>query len=114
MEIQEIQFGRITIQGQVYAKDLKICRDQVLCPWWRKKGHQVDVEDIQDLIDARPEQIVLGRGSPGLMQATDRLKSTLQAAGITLLEADTPKAVGEYTRLAQEGRDVALGLHLFC
>ncbi|MCF8109238.1 MAG: Mth938-like domain-containing protein [Desulfohalobiaceae bacterium] len=114
MEIQEFQFGRITIQGQVYTKDLKICGEHVLCPWWRKKGHQVDVEDIQDLIDASPEQIILGRGSPGLMQATERLKQTLQSAGIPLLETDTPGAVVEYNRLAAEGRDVGLGLHLFC
>jgi hypothetical protein len=114
MKIEDFQPGRISIQGQVYTKDLKICGDHVLCPWWRKKGHQVDVEDIQDLIDARPEQIILGRGSPGLMQATDNLKKILEQEGIVLMETSTPEAIQAFNRLFEQGRWVGLGLHLFC
>mgnify|MGYP006292877295 CR=1 FL=1 len=114
MDIRDIHFGRISIQGEVYTKDLKICGDQVLCPWWRKKGHQVDVEDVQDLIRAGPEILVIGKGSPGLMQATDRLKNVLQEQGVDLVEAPTPEAVAEYLRLRGQGKKVDLGVHLFC
>lgn len=114
MEIRDFQFGQIWVQGQICSKDLKICGEELICPWWRKKGHQVDVDDVQDLIALQPETIVLGMGTPGLMKATANLKKTLQQRGLRLVEIPTPEAVQEYTRLSAQGQTVGLGLHLFC
>lgn len=114
MRIEGFQFGRITVEGQLYTKDIKICRDQVICPWWRKSGHRVEVSDVQDCVESGPEWIVLGRGEPGMMQASPALKKYLQDRGIALFEASTQEAVREYARLLGQGKEVCLGLHLFC
>jgi hypothetical protein len=39
----------------------------VLANWWRKSGHRVMIEDIDDLLQSQTEIVVLGKGKPGLL-----------------------------------------------
>ena len=114
VKIEGFQFGRITVDGQLYTNDLKVCGNRVIYPWWRKSGHRVEFEDVRDLVEAGPEIIVLGQGDPGNMKAAKELKEYLQDRGISLYEIPTREAVQEYVRLAEQGREVCLGLHLTC
>ena len=114
VKIEGFQFGRITVDGQHYTQDLKVCRDRVIYPWWRRRGHRVEFEDVRDLVEAGPEIIVLGQGDPGNMKAAEGLKEYLQDRGISVYEIPTPEAVQEYFRLAGQGKEVCLGLHLTC
>jgi hypothetical protein len=39
--------------------------------WWRQSGHRVNVADIEDIVEDRPDVVVFGKGQPGLMKATN-------------------------------------------
>jgi hypothetical protein len=77
---------------------------QVVSDWWRKSGHRVDVEDIADILESRPDIVVIGKGSPGLMKTSTHLRESLAANNIVLIEKKTSKAIEVFNKLSQEGK----------
>lgn len=112
--IEAYSFGSLTYAGRRYGKDLKILRGQVRAGWWRKEGHRVDVADVQDIIEASPEVLVVGMGANGLMRVSDRLKATLEDKNIQLVAQPSAEAAKTFNKLTEEGKDVAGAFHLTC
>ena len=107
-------FGKMRINGQDYTQDLKIIKGKVFPQWWRKTGHEVVPDDVQDILETQPKILILGKGNPGRMEADQELKKHLEQKGIMLLEISTEEAVKEFNRLWTSGEDVAAGFHLTC
>jgi hypothetical protein len=63
--IDNYSFGKISIDGKTYSSDVIIFPERVHDSWWRKEGHSLCLEDIQDVFDYLPEVLIIGRGSPG-------------------------------------------------
>ena len=112
--ISDFSFGKIVVNDRTYTDDIKIVCGQVISDWWRKSGHRVDVEDIADILESRPDIVVIGKGSPGLMQTSNRLRESMAANNIVLIEKKTSKAIEVFNKLFQEGRNVAAGFHITC
>jgi hypothetical protein len=112
--IDHFAFGSITVDGITYMNDIKIIRGKVIATWWRKSGHQVTIDDIQDIIDANPDIFVLGKGKPGLMKSTPSLCEFLKEYEIELIEEKTSKAIKTFNRLFKLGKNVCAGFHLTC
>jgi hypothetical protein len=112
--ITQFSFGKIVVNGKTYTNDIKIVKGQVISEWWRKRGHRVEVEDIADVLEAEPEVVVIGKGSPGLLKSTSSLRDYLAANQIELIEKKTSKAVDVFNGLFQQGRKVAAGFHISC
>lgn len=114
MNIEDFSFGRIVVNGVTYTSDIKIIGGKVIAGWWRKSGHKVEIEDIQEMIDAHPEILVIGKGDPGLMQTSAALRKLLKSNEIELIEEKTAKAVQAFNRLSQTGKAVFAGFHVGC
>lgn len=112
--IEHYRFGAITVDARTYRKDLKIIRGEVVPDWWRKEGHEVDVDDLRDVFTAKPEILVIGTGDSGRMETSPSLRSALADANIRLIEAPTAEASRTFNRLLKEGKDVAGAFHLTC
>ena len=112
--ITDFSFGRIVANGQTYTNDIKIVRDTLVPDWWRKNGHRVEIEDVQDALDTELEVLVIGKGQPGYMQAAHTLRQLLAERNITLIEAPTARAIETFNRLYKEGKKVAGGFHVGC
>ncbi|MBT8763132.1 hypothetical protein KFV02_04220 [Desulfohalobiaceae bacterium Ax17] len=112
--IEKYSFGEMVVAGKKYTTDLKIIKGQVVPNWWRKKGHRVFLEDIEDIIQANPQIIVIGKGKPGLLQVDDSLKKFLEKQGISLIEQKTAQALQTFNELYQQKEPVAAGFHLTC
>lgn len=112
--IEAYTFGKIIINGTQYTSDLKIIDGTVIPDWWRKEGHEVAAADIPDILESRPDILVIGKGKPGLMVADQSLHDTLLAKNIALVEEKTSKAIKTFNRLYSEGKKVAAGFHLTC
>jgi hypothetical protein len=112
--IEAFSFGNIAVKGITYTNDIKIIQGKVVTTWWRKSGHKVDIDDIRDIIDARPDILVLGKGSPGMMKSTRSLCEFLKKNNIDLIEEKTSKAVKTFNRLFKQGKNVCAGFHLSC
>ncbi len=115
LKIEEYSFGRIVISSSTYSSDLKILGSRIIHPWWRKHGHRVEIEDIQDLLEASIKTLVLGKGDPGMMKASPSLKEELKKRGITLIELPTREAIRVFNKLVTiHHQTLAGGFHLTC
>jgi hypothetical protein len=114
MMIEEYESGRITVDGTTYQKDLKIIGNRVVPDWWRRRGHQCDVDDVQDVLSAQPDVLVLGTGYASNMRVQESLRSALEEQNIKLIAGDTYRAVDVFNELVSKNKDVAGAFHLTC
>ena len=112
--VDRYKAGSIVVEGKEYHHDLKIFDHEVRQNWWRKEGHSVDEEDMNDILSAKPETVVIGTGYAGQMRVSDSLRSILGKHTIRLIAEMTPEAVKTFNRLQSEGRRVASAFHLTC
>jgi len=114
MKIEEYAFGKIVADGKKYHKDLCIARGKVIPDWIRKKGHSVCSGDIQEILQANPEILVIGKGYFSMMSVDAGCCKMLAEKGIVLIEEKSAAAVKTFNRLLEEGKNVAAGFHLTC
>ena len=112
--IEKYSFGKIVVNGIPYTHDIKIIQGEVIPNWWRKTGHRVDVNDIMDIVEAKPDILVIGQGKPGYMKSSKSLQEFLERNGIDLIEETTSEAVQTTNGLLKNGKNVAAGFHLTC
>ena len=112
--ITELSFGRIVVQGKTYHNDRKIIDGKLLPDWWRHKGHAVEIDDVQDILDSKTKILVIGKGQPGYMQTTNSLRKHLKKYNIELIEEPTREAIQTFNRLSEKGRSVSGGFHISC
>lgn len=111
--IDSYSFGRMKIKGKTYTADLIICPDRIIPNWWRKSGHQLSLEDIEEILEVQPETIVVGTGAMGVLKIQEEVVLFLKNQGINLIVENTKKAVQVYNELAQKGKVVG-AFHLTC
>lgn len=112
--IERFSFGTITVNSQTYHSDIKIIKGDVVPDWWRNSGHTVDVDDVHDILQTKPDILVIGKGAPGQMRVTNALKEYAATHGFELIEEKTATAIDTFNRLVKEGKIVAGGFHVGC
>ncbi|MCL6583874.1 MAG: MTH938/NDUFAF3 family protein [bacterium] len=113
MTIDDYTFGSIVIDGLRYDSDVKIFPDRIISSWWRKEGHLLRIEDIADVLESKPEVLIVGTGYSGCLRVPDSLRRQIADQGIILIVEETTKAWKTYNRLSSVRRVVA-ALHLTC
>ena len=111
--VDSYRFGRIVIDGKPHTKDVIILPDRVIEGWWRKEGHALLPDDLDDVLAARPDLLIVGQGAYLRMSVTDRARQSLEQAGIELLAQSTKQACETYNQI-REQKAVAAALHLTC
>jgi len=114
MQIDHYSFGEIIINGKKYTSDLIIYPDKVMSNWWRKEGHKLHYEDIIDVIEYKPEILIIGTGAMGVMNVPRELIDKIEEIGIKVIVKRTNDACEEFNKLIREGRKVVAALHLTC
>lgn len=112
-QIDAYRFGHIVIDGASHDADVIVFPDRVRGNWWRREGHSLHVEDLQEVLSAKPDTLVVGQGAYGRMRVPDETRRVVEAAGITLIAARTEDACKQYNEMREHGRVVA-ALHLTC
>jgi len=122
--IEEYHFGSITIDGRTYTNDVEVrwtpkeskapleASLEVL-EWWRKEGHSLHPEDLEEVTEASPEVLVVGTGAYGRMSVPRKVREHMDSNGIELVAEKTESACETYNELADEKEAVA-ALHLTC
>lgn len=112
-EVKDYSFGRIVIGDDVYTQDVIIFPERVRTSWWRKEGHVVSLEDIREVIEYKPEVIIIGTGAYGRVTVQEDVKAKAKDMGIELIICPTSDAVKKYNEIRTLKRTVAC-LHLTC
>lgn len=112
--IDSCSFGTLCINGKPYTDGLTIRPDgKILKPWRRKRGHQLSMDDLRELIDSSPEVIVVGTGVSGGVIPERNLEEDLSKLAIEFIAAPNEKAIKAFNELVKEKR-VGAGFHLTC
>lgn len=111
--IESYSFGRMKINGITYTSDLIVFTDHVESDWWRIEGHKLHVEDLGEVLRAKPEILVVGTGYYGLMKIPQETEKILQTEGVRLVAEKTGEAYKIYNELSKSNRVVG-AFHLTC
>jgi hypothetical protein len=114
MKIDKYNFGYISINGKEYTKDVIIFPDRVFSPWWREEGHNLSLEDLEKVIDFKPDLILIGTGAQGFMRVPRKTIEELDKLGIRTITARTGSAVNIYNKEIQNNENLVACLHLTC
>jgi hypothetical protein len=112
-QIEDYRFGRIVVDAQVYTRDLIILPNCVVGDWWRQEGHKLLPEDLEPVLAAHPDLLIVGQGAFGRMRITSETRRALEEAGIEVTAQSTKQACETYNQLSPQQR-VAAALHLSC
>lgn len=113
MKIDSYSFGKMVINGITYTRDLKIFPDRVVPDWWRREGHLLECEDMEDVFSFNPEVIVVGTGMMGAMKVSKRVRERALEKSIELFSERTGKAVDIFNEISTTKKTVGL-FHLTC
>jgi len=113
MKIDSYSFGSIDISGKTYTSDVIIYPGRVEAAWWRKEGHLLQFADVAEMLEAKPDVLVIGTGYAGVMRVPRETIDRISAQGIEVKVERTAKAVAVYNDL-QGKRTVIAALHITC
>jgi hypothetical protein len=111
-EIDGYAFGCVTIDGREETRDVIVLPQRVVRGWWRKEGHGLVLEDLDDVLDELPERLLVGTGAYGQLRPDPRALETLRARGVDVEVLPTAEAVRRYGHL--DPQKTAAALHLTC
>jgi hypothetical protein len=113
--IQEYASGMyMKVDGETYRNDLKIIDGRVKGNWWRKEGHRLDGTDLEDVLAAEPDTLVVGTGYAGNMKVPEATRSLLSEHRIRIVAQNTRDAVETFNQMNADGENVAGAFHLTC
>jgi hypothetical protein len=110
--IQDYSFGRMVVDGTEHRRDLIVLPDRIVSDWWRKDGHSLALEDLDEVIDELPERLVLGCGAEGRLKPDPAVIEALRSRGVEVEPLPTGDAVRRYGEL--DPARTAGAFHLTC
>ncbi|NIN51668.1 MAG: hypothetical protein GTN80_00650 [Nitrososphaeria archaeon] len=107
------KFGVHTFGFTVYSTipvpyfDLKIHADGF--PSIQEKSHFVSLEEASDLINEKPEVLIIGIGYDQMVRMDERIKDLVEVEALA-----TPKAIERFNELKDDGTKVVAIIHTTC
>jgi len=111
-KIQDYRFGRLVVEGQPETRDLIVVPGRVVRNWWRRDGHALVLEDLEDVLDELPERLIVGMGASSQMRPHPSTLERLSDRGIEVECLPTDRAVIRFGEL--DPARTAVALHLTC
>jgi len=112
--IDSYDFGRIVIDGKQYTSDLIIFPNRVLSGWWRKEGHLLHINDLDEVVKEKAGVLIIGTGHSGLMKVPTETQEFIKGKGFELIIQPTEEACKTYNSLVKSGKRVLAAIHLTC
>jgi hypothetical protein len=111
-ELSDYSFGSLRVDGEEHTRDLIVLPERVVPGWWRREGHSLAIEDLEDVLGELPERLILGCGAHGRLEPPAAVLEELRARGVEVEAMPTAEAVRRYGELDPER--TAAALHLTC
>ena len=86
--------------------------DRVVPNGWRRDGHSLAMEDLEEVLDELPERLILDVGAHGRLHPDADVIGELECRGTALECLRSDGAVRRYGEL--DARRAAAALHLTC
>lgn len=117
-KIDSFQFGSIVIDGRKYGHDILIFPDGVVREreggFWKFGSHVIRKAEVEELIRAKPELLIVGTGTSGRARVESELKASAAEANVELLITSSSEAINRLNQLIDEGKRAAALIHITC
>jgi hypothetical protein len=110
--LEGYSFGRIVVDGEEHTRDLIVLPDRVVANWWRRDGHSLVMEDLEEVEEELPERLIVGCGAHGQLRPDPAVVEALERRGVDVQALHTAEAVRRYQE--SDERRTAAALHLTC
>jgi hypothetical protein len=110
--LEGYSFGWVTVDGSEQTRDLIVRPDRVVANWWRREGHSLALEDLEDVLHSLPQRLIVGVGAYGRLHPDADVIAELERRGTAVECTRTDEAVRRYGELDE--RQTAAALHLTC
>jgi hypothetical protein len=67
MRIDAYSFGVMKVAGREYKSDLIVFPEKVVSNWRRIEGHSLVIEDLDEVMEFKPDVLIVGTGAEGMM-----------------------------------------------
>jgi len=111
--ITHYDFGKITVDDTPYTSDVVVYPDRVADRWWRREGHRLATADLDEVLAAAPQILIVGTGYFDRMKVPDETLQELTNRGIEIHVAPTREAIELFNTMRTSATVVA-ALHLTC
>ena len=111
-ELRDYSFGRLLVDGEVHRRDVIVLPERVVGEWWRRDGHSLVIEDLEEVIDELPDALIVGCGHDGRLKPHPSVLEALRDRGVYVEVLRTGEAVKRYAESDPER--TAAALHLTC
>jgi hypothetical protein len=115
MRIDSYDFGEMVVDGKHYKRDLIIFQNHIEESWWRDQGHNLQWDDLAEVVVAKPTILIVGTGRDGMMKVSDEAVSKLRFEGIKMFAFRTGDAVRLFNEMQDKENERVIGaFHLTC
>ena len=111
--IESYSFGRMVISGNIYTSDLIILPGRIHSSWWRKTGHRLCLEDLQEIQNQDFDVLIVGTGYMGVMEVDEEVIQHARSAGFEIIIEKTERAVDIFNTISAQKKTIA-AFHLTC
>lgn len=112
MHIDSYRFGTIVIDGTSYENDVILYRNGIHANWFRREGHRLFLDDIQDYIDDHCTTLIVGTGAAGMLRVMPDVRDFCEKAHIELIAHPTAEAIRVFNNA--DGTHIVGAFHLTC
>ncbi len=116
--ISHYSFGSLIFKNQNFNKDLIIIKtskeEKIFSNWWRKEGHKLQIEDLEEVWKEPIEFLIIGTGASGLMKVDKEVEEKAKKLNIKIEIYPTDKATKRFNELYSSNNSVAGAFHLTC
>ena len=116
--ISHYSFGNLVFKGKSYNKDLIIIKllnkERIISNWWRKEGHLLQSEDLEEVWKSKVDYLIVGTGAYGVMKVHPEVEKKAKELGIILEVYPTSSAVKRFNELYSQEKSIAGAFHLTC
>lgn len=106
--IESVSMGKLLFQGKVSRSDTIVYKDHMDTKWWLKGRTIIDACDLEDVLKAEPEVVVVGLGFMMPITISDEAINVLEAKGIKVHVEKTEKAAEIYNEFTAKKKTIGL------
>ncbi len=117
-KVNRFDFGSIVIDGKQYGYDVVVLPDGSVKEREVSKAmfgsHAIRKGEIEELVKANPETIVVGTGTSGMAAVSQDAQAYAREAKLDLVALPSSEAIEKLNHLMEEGKRVAAVIHITC
>ncbi len=110
--IDNYRFGEFVVDGKTYKSNI-ILIGKTVKPARHLPGHELKLDDFTELINSKPEYIIIGTGAYGVMKVPNEIIEFIEKQGIKTIIENTGQACQTYNAMLKQGK-IAAFLHNTC